>query len=321
MIRYLSKKIGTNLDVGILVTRGIRYANKPDKRNFDKAKEKNTLTVANLSGAKLRKFKLPLNLVNEEKKFILKGKSSHLTNNIGDDDPEALLKNEEDLDLYSMNENLYHTKIVDEDIRNKKRVKFGIIKKRIDKLEGLDEKYVNLLTWDAKEQIKHLHLSDPETWTPERISESFPITLISCKKLLKSKWAPKTLDELERHDEKVIQNWKMLKQLEDNPNSAGPSINIYREYKKMNKLNLLKNATGLTGINFERKSHIFSDSYAVHESLLCEPGSFSKIVVHKDNYVKKVFGRNLEEEEVKKGAKDHLTNDKDSFDEHLMFTK
>lgn len=87
----------------------------------------------------------------------------------------------------------------------------------------------------------------------------------------------------------------MVKEMEKNPNSgklillkiilkyvnelfkAGPVINIYREYKKMNKLNLLKNATGLSGINFERNTQIFSDSYAVHESLLC---------VSLDNYLK-----------------------------------
>ena len=47
-------------------------------------------------------------------------------------------------------------------------------------------------------------------WTHEKIVESFPITLESCRKLLKSKWAPRTLEELAEHDEKVIENWKLL---------------------------------------------------------------------------------------------------------------
>ena len=50
-----------------------------------------------------------------------------------------------------------------------------------------------------------------EEWTVEKIVESFPITLESCKKLLfRSRWAPETLDALIRHDNKVIRNWKIL---------------------------------------------------------------------------------------------------------------
>ena len=47
-------------------------------------------------------------------------------------------------------------------------------------------------------------------WTVEKIVESYPITTESCRKLLRSRWAPKTLDDLARHDEKVIENWKKL---------------------------------------------------------------------------------------------------------------
>ena len=52
-------------------------------------------------------------------------------------------------------------------------------------------------------------------WTVVKICESFPITLESCKKLLKSKWVPKTLDDLAKHDEKVIENWKKLTAIEN----------------------------------------------------------------------------------------------------------
>ena len=44
----------------------------------------------------------------------------------------------------------------------------------------------------------------------ERIVASFPITEESCRKLLRSKWSPKTLDDLLRHDQRVIENWKRL---------------------------------------------------------------------------------------------------------------
>lgn len=155
MIRNLLKNSSSKLGVGFFSIREIRSVNNLDK-------QKNVLAIANFNnGKKLKKFKLPLNFINEEEKFIYKGKSSNLATSIENTDPEDLVRNEEDLNLYAINENLYHKKIVDEDIQKKKKTKLGIIKKKINKIEGLEEKHVNLLTWDAKEQIKHLHMTDP----------------------------------------------------------------------------------------------------------------------------------------------------------------
>lgn len=39
----------------------------------------------------------------------------------------------------------------------------------------------NLLTWSEKEQIRHLATSQPDEWTPERIAESFPVTVAVVK--------------------------------------------------------------------------------------------------------------------------------------------
>lgn len=74
----------------------------------------------------------------------------------------------------------------------------------------------NLLTWKAKEQIFQLRQSDPETWTPEQLAESFPISIEGVKRLLKSKWppAPTGDDEEEvirRHDDEVRRRWILLK--------------------------------------------------------------------------------------------------------------
>jgi hypothetical protein len=43
----------------------------------------------------------------------------------------------------------------------------------------------------------------------------FPINENSCKKLLRSSWAPKTIDELIEHDRKVIENWKVLAKMNE----------------------------------------------------------------------------------------------------------
>ena len=201
----------------------INQAARPNfKRNFNKKDNKtqnndNSIFIQNLNaGGKLRRFRnfLP-DMKEEDHKFEYKVRSERLIDSLEEDDEENLLKTDEDLALYTKNEGLYHSKIVDEDVRKRKSIKMGIVKKKLKKIEGERYRNTNLLTWDAKEQIKHLSINEPDVWTPERIADSFPITLESCKKLLRSKWTPKTLDQLIEHDEKVMKNWKSLANMEN----------------------------------------------------------------------------------------------------------
>lgn len=39
------------------------------------------------------------------------------------------------------------------------------------------ENMPNLLTWSEKEQIRHLNYEHPDEWIPERLAESFPVTV------------------------------------------------------------------------------------------------------------------------------------------------
>ena len=48
-----------------------------------------------------------------------------------------------------------------------------------------------------------------------------------------------------------------------------PAINIYEEYKRQNKLHVLKHATGIPGIFFERKTEILDDAFSYHKQLIC----------------------------------------------------
>lgn len=110
-----------------------------------------------------RKFRVPKTLdedTNNNKDYIFDNheKSGKILDNY---DPDSLNKLEEDLELYSRDEELYHEKAVDEDIRMKRRIKIGIIKKKMAKLEGNEQNNFNLLTWDAKEQIKYLNSNEP----------------------------------------------------------------------------------------------------------------------------------------------------------------
>ena len=66
-----------------------------------------------------------------------------------------------------------------------------------------------LVTWLEQQLMKKLHESDPVNWSFEALSECFPVTPRSAKKLVKNKmkWYP---DQIKARDEKVKQNWKLL---------------------------------------------------------------------------------------------------------------
>lgn len=66
----------------------------------------------------------------------------------------------------------------------------------------------NLLTWSMKEQLKYLHSSDPDHWTAEVLSKSFPISPQGVVSLIKSHWMPKSEAERQRHDKAVVARWK-----------------------------------------------------------------------------------------------------------------
>ncbi|XP_064292515.1 uncharacterized protein LOC128675747 isoform X2 [Plodia interpunctella] len=86
------------------------------------------------------------------------------------------------------------------------------LRHRIIKEKYFKENMPNLLTWSEKEQIRHLANTQPDEWTPERIAESFPVTVPVVKKLLKYPWKPATEQRIARHDTSVMRNWKELKE-------------------------------------------------------------------------------------------------------------
>ncbi|CAG0916294.1 unnamed protein product [Notodromas monacha] len=68
----------------------------------------------------------------------------------------------------------------------------------------------DLLTWIAKEKIRYLNLKDPQSWTPEKLAESFPCSVRKIKEILRSKWVPKSSNDLEKHDDSVLEAWKVI---------------------------------------------------------------------------------------------------------------
>lgn len=130
-----------------------------------KQKETNRITIDSsaTSGKKRSYFNLGKEFAMAEKQFALKGKSEEVMQELDLQDPQDLMngENDEDLNLYARSKDAYHKKVIDEDMAQRRRVKMAIVSKKIAKLEGRQPKSINLLTWDAKEQIKHLNLNYP----------------------------------------------------------------------------------------------------------------------------------------------------------------
>lgn len=201
-----------------------RFTGPPSDQNDLAAKQNVTVSVpssqTNSNKQKTHQQRFNNSLRSEDKsdssRFVMKGKSDRYFDD--HQDLESMFEHQEDLNLYARDKNLFKAKIVEEDMKKSQKIKLGIIRKKMKLIEGHKHVNTNLLTWDAKEQIKYLNLNYPEEWTVERIVESFPIDEASCRKLLKSHWAPRTLEELIKHDEKVIRNWAQLADHEEREN-------------------------------------------------------------------------------------------------------
>lgn len=70
----------------------------------------------------------------------------------------------------------------------------------------------NFLTYNEKEQIKTLHNEEPDKWTIEKLSESFPADPYAISLIVRSKWMPKDTNRIFKHDESVRRNWQEYKE-------------------------------------------------------------------------------------------------------------
>ena len=95
-------------------------------------------------------------------------------------------------------------------ISEEEKLKKKIMHKMIERKYYKKPQEVCLLTWDAKEQIRFLNNEYPDEWTVDRLAESFPTSREGIIKILKSRFQPKSLAEIVKHDERVHRNWKQL---------------------------------------------------------------------------------------------------------------
>jgi len=67
-----------------------------------------------------------------------------------------------------------------------------------------------VLTWSAKEQIRYLNAEYPDEWTPERLADSFPVSVDGVRRILRSTFVPRTSKEIDNHDRRTIAHQKVL---------------------------------------------------------------------------------------------------------------
>lgn len=79
------------------------------------------------------------------------------------------VENIDDLESDFMDIHKSHKQYLRDVEAQNERLKYLIVKRKYFK-----QKFPNFLTWHDKEQIKYLHTTDPEEWTIDRLSESFP---------------------------------------------------------------------------------------------------------------------------------------------------
>ncbi|KAF7390973.1 hypothetical protein HZH66_009453 [Vespula vulgaris] len=114
-----------------------------------------------------------------------------------------------DLDEFEaefMNAEKFHEDYEREVIKSKRLLKNQIVATKYFK----KDKDPNFLTSVEKDQILKLHQSNPEEWTVEMLSKSFPALPDTIKKILKSNWSYKSVERILRYDATVINNWKLF---------------------------------------------------------------------------------------------------------------
>lgn len=123
------------------------------------------------------------------------------------DEFEHLYENEKNMDQPDLME--ITTDYIN-DRRDRERTREQL-KRRIVKAKVFKESAPRFLTLAEIEEMKKLHASDPQEWSPERLSESFPALPDVVRRVLNVHWTPRTVEIAVSYDSKVIENWEKFK--------------------------------------------------------------------------------------------------------------
>lgn len=123
--------------------------------------------------------------------------------------------NLEELDSHDLDEfeaDFTHADKFHKDYEQEKIKSIQLLKKRIVASKYFKkDKDPNFLTTIEKDQIRKLHESDPEEWTAEVLSKSFPALPETINKILKSKWSYSSVERVLQYDATVVDNWKLFR--------------------------------------------------------------------------------------------------------------
>ncbi|KAF6215194.1 hypothetical protein GE061_009946 [Apolygus lucorum] len=114
----------------------------------------------------------------------------------------------DDLEVDIMNAGALSKEYEREHDKVSKRIEFQRVERKyFDKIKS-----PNFLLWSEKEQIRQMYESQPDKWTFDQLSQSFPATPEVIKKIVKSQWKLKDSISIEKHDKRVLANWKMFQE-------------------------------------------------------------------------------------------------------------
>lgn len=127
------------------------------------------------------------------------------TNEIVSDSPDS---SQWDDDLDKFEADFSDTRDTYEQYRQETKSEGENLRHKIVRDKYFNEKKLSFLTWAEMEQIRKLHVDDPEEWNLQKLSESFPADEMTIKKIVKRKWQPKDSKRIDKYDEIVRSNWK-----------------------------------------------------------------------------------------------------------------
>ncbi|XP_013403113.1 uncharacterized protein LOC106168553 [Lingula anatina] len=187
-------------------------------------------------------------------------------------------------DTYNRHYNKLVTKSDEEKVR--KILKWKILKRKYFS----PPPETNLLTWDAKEQIRYLHREFPQEWTVDRLSESFPVSRHGIIQILKSSYVPRDLQEITKHDNRVNKNWQLL--TEGGGKEGGPVALLYEELVKSGNIKKMKTASGIPGLPVPERKMLVSGLKEYDTSRTIGP--FEALVQKEDSQMKMEAPKKLE---------------------------
>ncbi|XP_064621007.1 uncharacterized protein LOC135483880 [Lineus longissimus] len=225
----------------------------------------------------------------EEDKKLLKESVKHL--------PEFLEEMEGFEAEFGQDPAEFHTERKREEEQKRQFVKRKILEKKHFK----PPQEVNLLTWDAKEQIRYLHYEFPDEWALEKLADSFPISVDGLKRLLKSTYVPRDANDLYNHDLRVKKNWMALK--DGVAGGGGPLAVRYQDLIAEGKLRLLGNAAGNASLPMPEKKLLGPGKALEHQER--KVGRFEAIVKDYVEQKNKADNENL----LNSGVKEDVVSD------------